>query len=129
MEEQYIKKIPLENNLHVHIYDASRRLAGDRWLVKLITRIHFKVDEVWGEDDASLPTKSAIKELLGSELVFEQNQTRHFIDEKEKELIFQGMVDNYLEHSLPYLSRPEFARRYILKAFKDKQKQKNRQSN
>ena len=124
MEEQYVKEIPLENDLHVHIYDASRRLAGDRWLVKLITRIHFKVDDVWDEGDTNLPTKSAVRQLLGSELVFEQNQTRHFIDEKEKEAVFQDMVDNFLTHSVPYLSHPEFAGRYIRKIYQEKQKQK-----
>ncbi|MBW2166593.1 MAG: hypothetical protein JRG74_11045 [Deltaproteobacteria bacterium] len=33
MEEKLIKNIDLENGLQLKLYDASRKLAGDRWLV------------------------------------------------------------------------------------------------
>lgn len=128
MEEQHIKEIPLENNLRIHIYDASRRLAGDRWLVKLIARIPIAVDNVLSEAEAGLPTKAAVKELIGDELVFEQEKIRNFIDEREKDEVFQALLDHFLSHSLTYLSHPEFAKRYTLKTFKEKEKQKVWQS-
>ncbi|MDZ7833573.1 MAG: hypothetical protein U5L07_17645 [Desulfobacterales bacterium] len=128
MEEQLIKEIPLENNLRLEIYDASRPLAGDRWLVKLTARIHIPVDEALTDAEAGLPTPSAVKELIGDSLVFEQNKIRHFIDEREKDDIFQAMLDNLLNHSLTYLSHPEFAKRYTIKTFKEKEKQKAWQS-
>jgi len=128
MEEQLIKEIPLENNLRLEIYDASRPLAADRWLVKLTARIHIPVDEALTDAEAGLPTPSAVKELIGDSLVFEQDKTRHFIDEHEKDDVFQAMLDNLLNHSLTYLSHPEFAKRYTIKTFKEKEKQKDWQS-
>ncbi|MFP4225117.1 MAG: hypothetical protein ACLFRF_00165 [Desulfobacterales bacterium] len=128
MEEQLIKEIPLENNLRLEIYDASRPLAGDRWLVKLTARIHISVDAALTDAEAGLPTPSAVKGLIGDSLVFEQDKIRHFIDEREKDDVFQAMLDNLLNHSLTYLSHPEFAKRYTLKTFKEKEKQKAWQS-
>lgn len=127
VEETHVKEIPLENNLRTHIYDASRRQAGDRWLVKLIARTHVKVDDAFSQNDPGIPAKSAVKELMGDSLVFEQNKTRRFIDEREKDRIFQSMLEDFLAHTVPYLSHPEFARRYVLKEFQAKQKQQTRQ--
>lgn len=128
MEEQPIKEIPLENDLRLQIYNASRRLAGDRWLVKLIARIHIPVDAALNNSEAGLPARSAVKELIGDRLVFEQDKTRHFIDEREKDDVFQALLDNFLKYSLTYLSHPEFAKRCILKEFQEKEKQKAWQS-
>ena len=124
MEEQHIKEIPLENNLRLHIYDASRQLAGDRWLVKLIARIPISVDDALSDAEAGLPAKSAVKELIGENLVFEQEKIRNFIDEGEKDDVFQALLDNFLDHSRKYLSHPAFAKQYTLKTFQEKEKQK-----
>ncbi|HMA85540.1 MAG TPA: hypothetical protein VKN73_07540 [Desulfosalsimonadaceae bacterium] len=128
MEEQHIKEIPLKNNLRLHIYDASRRLAGDRWLVKMIARIPISVDDALSDAEAGLPAKSAVKELIGENIVFEQEKIRNFIDEGEKNDVFQALLNNFLDHLLTYLSHPAFAKRYTLKTFQEKEKQKAWQS-
>ncbi|MBS3757485.1 MAG: hypothetical protein KGY61_02370 [Desulfobacterales bacterium] len=128
MEEQHIEAIKLANNLQLDIYDASRPVAGDRWRVQMIARIHIRVDSIWEAEDPGIPTKSTVKELIGDELVFERKNTRHFIDEGEKDAVFQSMRDSFRHHSLGYLSHPEFARQFVLKAFQDKQKERKGQS-
>ncbi len=123
MEEIHVKEIQLENSLRINIYDSSRRLAGDRWLVAMTARIKIPVDEHLARE-AGGPPAEAVKQLLGEVPVFEQRKTRHFIDEREKDAAFQDLLDNFLSYALSYLSHPEFAKRYLLKEFKEKQKQK-----
>ncbi|MFO7838488.1 MAG: hypothetical protein R6X08_03165 [Desulfosalsimonadaceae bacterium] len=119
MEETYIRGVPLENGLFLKLYDASRRFAGDRWLVKLIARIPIPVDEVWQQTSEELPSAAAVKELLGDTLVFEQEKTRNFIDEQEKEEILQSMTEEFFRHALAYLGRPEFGWRCIRRKFRE----------
>jgi len=124
MEETHIREIPLANNLRVNIYNASRQLVGDRWLVRLIARMRIAVDDVWDGHAAEPFSKSAVKEVTGETLVFEQTKTRHFIDEAEKDDVFQSMLDDFTRHSITYLAHPEFGRRFILKRYNEaKQRQ------
>lgn len=122
MEETPIREIPLDNNLHVHLYDGSRRFAGDRWLVRLVARIQMPIDTVWTPQPDDPVSKTALKEALGETAVFETVKTRHFIDEREKEEILLAMQEDLLRHSLSYLGHPDFARRFLLKQYKEKLK-------
>ena len=45
MKEKLIKTLDLENGLQLNVYDASRELVGDRWLVSLIVRMDVPVTE------------------------------------------------------------------------------------
>ena len=126
MEETHIREIPLENDLRVHLYDGSRRLAGDRWLVQLIARIPMPVDAVWTPQPDDPVSGTDLKEALGEAPVFETVKSRHFIDEQEKDEIFQAMQAELVRHSLPYLGHPDFARRFLLKQYAEKLKRSGR---
>lgn len=122
MEEAHIHEIPLDNGLCLNLYDASRRFAGDRWLVKLVARIAIPVDEFWQQTSPDVPSAAAVKELLGRGPVFEQEKIRNFVDEQEKDEVLQSMTDEFLRHARDYLGHPEFARRYIHKRFREQEK-------
>ncbi len=122
MEEVHIREIPLDNDLRLNLYDASRRLAGDRWLLRLIVRIIMDLDETWIPQPGDPVSKTALKSVIGPETVFETVKTRHFIDERKKDTVFQSMIDDFVRHSLSYLAHPDFGRRFILKQYQDKQK-------
>ncbi len=124
MEETHIREIPLENHLRVDLYDASRPLVGDRWLVRLIIRMRISVDDVWDAASAAIFSKSTVKELIGDTVVFEQTKTRTFIDASEKDAVFQALLDEFLRHSKTYLAHPEFGRRFILKRSSEEEKRR-----
>ncbi len=124
MEEIHIREIPLENNLRVDLYDASRKLVGDRWLVRLIVRMRIAVDDVWDAEAAAPLSKSTVKELIGDTVVFEQTKTRTFIDEEQKNDVLQALLDDFARHSTAYLAHPEFGRRFILKRFTEEKKRR-----
>ena len=120
MKEKLIKTLDLKNGLRLKIYDASRILAGDRWLVALIARMEIPVAEVLGKNDQRTKENSDdIKNKLGESVTYEQKRERIFVDIAERESVFKGMCDTFLDSSLDYLSRETFPNHYILKKYKE----------
>lgn len=120
MKPILIKTIDLENHLTLKIYDESIKMIGDRWLVNMVARINVPLDEalIQKSKDFSV-NKDKIKKALGKEVVFEHKSNRIFVDESEKESIFQEMYDNYIDNTLPYLSHPNFPERFLLKKIRE----------
>ncbi|MFO7972037.1 MAG: hypothetical protein R6U40_09830 [Desulfobacterales bacterium] len=66
MKEKLIKIMKLNNGMKLNFYDASRRLAGDRWLVSLIIRMEIPVVEALINDEGkSMDSVGEIKQMLG----------------------------------------------------------------
>jgi len=121
MEELLIKTIDLENGLELKLFDSSRKLAGDRWLVSLIARIEIPTDELSLEKDGSLSINvDEVRKVLGEKLLFEQKREKIFIDEREKDEVLKEIQDSFLSSSLSYLSHSAFPQKYILKKFNEK---------
>ena len=126
MEEKLIKTIDLENGLELKLYDASRKLAGDRWLVSLIARIEIPTsDSLLKEDVSPSLNVDEVRKVLGEKLLFEQKREKIFIDEKEKDEVMKEIQDSFLSTSLSYLSHSNFPTKYILKKFNEKIKKES----
>ena len=121
MEELLINTIDLENGLKLKLFDRSRKLAGDRWLVSFIARIEILIkDSLLKGDGSSLLNFDEAVKALGEKLLFEQKRERVYIDEKEKDEVMKKIQDSFLSTSISYLSRSDFPEKYILKKFNDK---------
>jgi len=122
--EQLVKAIALENNLTVELYDASKKIAGDRWQVSLVARMVIPVDDAIDKGGID-PTKAMeIRQVLGDAVTYEIKKQRNFIDAREKTAVFDQLLDVFSNYSRPYLSHPDFAGRFVLKTFYDRQKQR-----
>jgi hypothetical protein len=121
MEEKLIKIIDLENGLELKLLDASRKLAGDRWLVSLIARIEISTNDLLLKNDGA-PSLNVdeVRKVLGEKLLFEQKREKFFIDEKEKDEVMKKIQDSFLSSSLSYLSYSDFPQKYVLKKFNEK---------
>ena len=77
MKEKLIKTLNLKNGLQLNVYDASRKLVGDRWMVSLIARMDVPVTEAL-KKSIRKPTKSVdeIKGVLGDSVLFERKRER-----------------------------------------------------
>lgn len=123
MKSILIKTTDLENHLILQLYDESIKMIGDRWLVTLVARMKVPLDEALiQESETSSANKDKIIKALGKEVVFEHKSNRIFVDESEKESIFQEMYDNFIDNTLPYLSRTSFPERFLLKKIKEEMK-------
>ena len=118
MEEEPIEKIPLENGLTLELYDRSRRLAGDRWLVHLFGSITIDVEAHYPKDD-SLPPLETVKKALGDTIRYSFDKKSHFVDESEKDSEFETLRSDFLNTGLAYVSRPGFAGKLILRRYNE----------
>jgi wyosine [tRNA(Phe)-imidazoG37] synthetase (radical SAM superfamily) len=117
MKEQLINSIPLDNSQILNIYDASKKIAGDRWQVNLVARMLISVYEINSENNAENPPIAEIKKALGDTVEYEVKKQRNFIDDKEKNTVLTDLLNTFIKYSIPYLSHPEFAKRFIIKKY------------
>ena len=122
MPEQLIKSIALDNGQVLNIYDASKNIAGDRWQVNLVARMLISVYDINSETNAALPPIDEIKQALGDTVEYETNKQRNFIDDKEKQAVFNELLDTFVKYSVPYLSHPDFPKRFIIKKYHEHKK-------
>lgn len=123
MKEKLIKTLNLENGLQLNIYDASRKLVGDRWLVSLIVRMDVPVAEVVKKDSRQpIGNINEIKDILGDSVLFEKKREKNFVDAAAKETVFKELCDMFLNSSLNYLSKDIFPKQYVLKTYKEEVK-------
>lgn len=107
-----VEKIDLPNNLVLEFYDYSRVVAGDRWLVGLLTRIPIEISE---EDFAGRP-RELYKDFLeehGTVIYFELKKERNFIGERRKDQVLNQMLNELKEYALSYMGHKSFAKGFI----------------
>ena len=125
MTGEIVKSIDLENGLKLAIYDESKKIAADRWVVKFAARMEIPVNCI-SQEGANGVNPDEIKSGLGDIVLFEHKRERNFIDEKEKNETFDSLCTMFLETSLNYLSHADFPVKFILKKYSEYQKKKNR---
>lgn len=101
----------LANGMRVDYLDESKKLAGDRWLVRLRFRGFIPLQ---GWMKASLvgddPQTVFCREEFGDRLVHEVIRERNFIDEGEKDALLSEMVQAFEQDIAGYLEKETFAR-------------------
>jgi len=118
MEATLIKKIELENGLTLEFIDVSRKMAGDRYLVALKTRVSVPVEPRWfADEDPVLPNLADIVAKVGSTVEFEQKKERVFVDESEKAAVLETIMNVAEDYGVRYLGHPEFPKKLILKEY------------
>lgn len=120
METKQIENIALTNGLTLEILDHSRKIAADRWAIKLTARIQIEVSDRWFSPEKSLPIPlDQLQDKLGKKIEHTYNEQRTFVDNNEKQAVFNQMVER-LKSKLPYYGHPDFAARCILKTYADR---------
>lgn len=119
MKEKLIKTLDIENGLQLNIYDASRKLVGDRWLVSMIVRMDIPVAEALKKNSSeSMENIDEIKDILGDSVLFEKKREKIFVATAKKETAFKELCDMFLNSSLKYLSKEIFPKQFVLKTYK-----------
>jgi hypothetical protein len=126
MPQKLIEKIALPNDLILELWDQSRPMAGDRWLVSLLARVEIPIlpDYFSNLDDG----KQAYQDLVaacGDPLVFTQEKVRHFVDEGETKEVLMALCKRFKDNLLSYLGNPRFASLYAMKKYGDLQDEKH----
>ncbi len=101
----------LNNGITVTITDESRRLAGDRWYVRLVFRIRLADDVARSCLERLDPARAATDDLPVWERLIVRE--RHFVDEGEVAELRQEMIDGFERSILPYLCSPRGPERLV----------------
>lgn len=116
--ESLEKSIDLENGLTLELWDKSRSMVGDRWKIIVIAQVDIPVEKAFLETNTNVTANfDEMKKLLGESVRFEKKMERFFIDEKEKDKITREIMDSLIESLFPYLSHPQFCKRFIIMEF------------
>lgn len=120
MEERLVKTEQLANSITLDIFDQSRPVVGDRWLVVLVARARVPVEERFfkegGQGNVNIRD---IRDALGDQVVFEQRRERNFIDENHKDQEWNVLYANFTETIRDYIAHPDFPMKFIARAYKD----------
>jgi len=120
MSEKLIQAIVLDNHLNLEIWDLSRILAGDRWLVCLEARMDISLEMKYFD---SLPEKeklfSVMEKIYGPKVPYRYKEEKHFVDQSEKDELVHEFIEMMKENLIPYLSHPDFSRRFIMSRLRE----------
>lgn len=105
-----VEKIPLENGLVLEIWDYSRKIAGDRWLVGFLAQIAVTPK---AEDFSNEVYYEHFLRDSDGYLYYRYRKERTFIPEDKVGEIYGSIKENFLKAVLPYLSRPDFKHQLI----------------
>ena len=99
----------------MEVWDHSRVLAGDRWLVSLEARADIPLDMDYLSDlEHKEKALQALKKAYGDRIPYRYRQEKHFVDQRERHKVFQEFLDLLKSNVLPYLSHKEFASKLVL---------------
>ena len=101
--------------------DESKKIAGDRWYVRVWVTINIPVEKKWfadfSLDDAQF---EQITRVLGGEVVFRRKKERNFIGDDVKTQVIREICDRTLETGQAYMGSDAFAAKFILKMYADR---------
>lgn len=125
MKEKPIDKITLDNGFTLELYDRSRRVAGDRWRVSFVARLEVEVKREFLEDPGTPDVSfEEIRKAVGNNTHYHHEKARNFIPEAEKDEVFKGLKERFLDANLVYLASPDFPRKLILRQYEKRLRQR-----
>ncbi|HEU18198.1 MAG TPA: hypothetical protein ENO00_02300 [Deltaproteobacteria bacterium] len=104
-----VETISLPNELMVEIWDASREIAEDTTLVKLVIRMKVEIQEHYFEDPEHF---RQVRSVFGTEEFYRYEKERTFVNTVDKEKVFNELLEDFKRVSIPYLGRPNFPERF-----------------
>ena len=122
MEEKIVKTISLANDLTLELLDVSKKISPDAFQVNMTARVIIPVTASLfpAESLAKISLENIIGKI-GPTATFEHKKERNFIMALDKEKVFDHLVDTFMETLLPYVSKPYFPEKYILKVYQGQQ--------
>jgi hypothetical protein len=113
-----MEEVKLANGLSLFIYDQSRPLAGDRWLVKLLLFVPIKIrPEHFSHLHDANRAYVAFVAAMGGDIAMQQPRSRNFISHKDMPETLMQIKQDILTAILPYVSNPDFEARFIAKRY------------
>ena len=116
-----IEQRSLENNMTLTVYDQSKKMAGDRWLIKIICEAELPVDEGFFSrvDEADFALQAEVREMMAGSVTFSAVKERTFIAETERAALVELMVADILTNMITYMNKPEFPEKLFARKYEE----------
>ncbi|MDD5712364.1 MAG: hypothetical protein PHY31_06335 [Smithellaceae bacterium] len=111
-----VEKIPLPNELELELWNLSRAIAADTTKVEALIRIKMEIRPSYF--DSTEPYETT-RRVFGRETFFEYRLERTFVASADKDRVFQDLWETFKKDTLPYLSKPDFPRRFALAKYRE----------
>ena len=116
-----IERHQLENGMEIILYDQTRRMGADRWIVELEFVAYIPIEEsLWhmvaNEDQQTL---AGIRKKLGDRLKQTFTKKRIFVEEHEREHMLEEMIQQVFSGMMEYLKKPNFPTKLFKKQYHD----------
>lgn len=113
MIEELVEQKRLTNGMVLSVYDRSRKVAGDRFFVKIECEIALPVHAGFfdkrNENDPELFEE--IKQKIGETILFSIPKERNFVAEPDKDSIVSEFIGQVSSNMLTYLDNSVFAQK------------------
>ena len=113
------EEIPLSNNLTIEVWDLSRPIAADTTKVEILIKIKVDLKSSYFIKPEHF---ECVKKVLGPQIFFEYRKERTFVNNCDRDAIFQELLDSFKRDSLPYLSKQEFPGSFAMSRYWDIEK-------
>lgn len=121
MEKIPYKKIELENNYCLEIFDDSRKIGADAYVVIMTAKMEIPVEKkMFQEEPVSPGTFDDILKTLGTPIVYQYRVERNMIMDHEKNEVLDGLVNTFLENTGKYVANPKFPEKLALKEYRER---------
>lgn len=114
-----LKKYLLENGLEVKVFDKTYRYFADYFTVLLELKAEVEVREDYFDTNDMF---KRAKSLLGEKQNYIRELKREGVYEKDVENVKEELLSNFERHSINYLSRSSFLKKFILKRLKEEER-------
>lgn len=108
-------KEKLTNGITISYYDESKKIAGDRWVVKLrcqasVPLQQWMLDELKGDDEQT----TFCRNYFDGQLLYETTKERNFVDEEQKTKTLEQLQKSFNDNALRYLAKEVFIRQLFV---------------
>ncbi len=126
MENNAYKKIDLENNHTLDIFDESRKIGADAYVVIMTAKMTIPVEKsLFATQDVDDAMFADIRDTLGSPIVYQYRVERNMIMAHEKDEVFETLVDTFLKNTGQYVAKPQFPEKLVLKEYRERIAKRN----
>ena len=120
MTSSIIKTILLDNKQTLVLEDCSRKISADASvvIVKAAIAVEIQKDLFSSEDLEDVSFEDIIR-TLGPRTDYEYKMERHLIMDHQRGEVTTSLVESFWDHLGPYISKPRFPAKLVLKKYRD----------
>ena len=126
MERDAYKRMALDNGHCLEIFDDSRKIGADAWVVIMTAKMEIPVvKELFTTEAVSGKLFADMLETLGSPLVYQYRIERNMIMANDKDEVLESLVSTFLTNTGQYVAKPQFPEKLVLKEYRERVEKRN----